>query len=78
MLPLTKNGDARRVPLSSVALKVLEEERQSPVQSISGVVFNIHPVAMDKAWRQACRAAGIIDLRFHDLRHEAVSRLFEL
>ena len=78
LLPMTKNGTARRVPLSSVALKVLEEERQAPVQSIKGVVFDIHPVAMDKAWRRACRDGGIVDLHFHDLRHEAVSRLFEL
>jgi integrase len=77
LLPMTKNGTARRVPLSSVALKVLEENRQAPVQSISGVVFDIHPVAMDKAWRRACRTAGIADLHFHDLRHEATSRLFE-
>ena len=78
LLPITKNGEARRVPLSSVALKVLEEEGQAPVRSIKGIVFDIHPVAMDKAWRRACRDAGIADLRFHDLRHEAVSRLFEL
>jgi integrase len=78
VLPMTKNGDARRVPLSSVALKVLEEARSEPIQSIKGVVFDIHPVAMDKAWRRACRVAGIADLHFHDLRHEAVSRLFEL
>jgi integrase len=77
LLPMTKNGTARRVPLSSVALKVLEEERQAPVQPISGVVFDIHPVAMNKAWRRACRTAGIADLHFHDLRHEATSRLFE-
>jgi integrase len=77
LLPMTKNGTARRVPLSSVALKVLEEERQAPVQSISGVVFDIHPVAMDKAWRRGCKTTGIVDLHFHDLRHEAVSRLFE-
>jgi integrase len=78
LLPITKNGEARRVPLSSVALKVLEEARSEPIQSIKGVVFDIHPVAMDKAWRRACRGAGIVDLHFHDLRHEAVSRLFEL
>jgi integrase len=78
VLPLTKNGDARRVPLSSAALTVLKEEAQAPVWSIKGTVFDIHPVAMDKAWRRACRNAGIADLHFHDLRHEAVSRLFEL
>jgi len=28
-------------------------------------------------WRRARKRAGIADLRFHDLRHEAVSRLVE-
>jgi integrase len=77
VLPITKNGETRRVALSSTAIRVLEEEWQAPVQSIKGVVFDIHPVAMDKAWRRACRNAGIADLHFHDLRHEGVSRLFE-
>ncbi|MDR8976072.1 tyrosine-type recombinase/integrase [Burkholderia multivorans] len=30
------------------------------------------------AWRALVRRVGIQDLHFHDLRHEAVSRLFEL
>lgn len=77
LLPRTKNGEPRRVPLSSAALMILEEERQASIQSIRGVVFDIHPVAMDKAWRSACGKAGISDLHFHDLRHEAVSRFFE-
>ena len=29
------------------------------------------------AWRRAVKAARIVNLRFHDLRHEAVSRLIE-
>ena len=30
-----------------------------------------------KAWAKACTAAGVVDLHFHDLRHEAASRLIE-
>tara|TARA_Y100001934_G_scaffold206423_1_gene244092 strand:+ start:34 stop:306 length:273 start_codon:yes stop_codon:yes gene_type:complete len=32
---------------------------------------------LKSAWRRACCRAGISDLRFHDLRHEATSRFFE-
>jgi integrase len=77
LLPITKNGESRRVPLSTVALRIIEEQRQEPVQSICGRVFDIHPIALDKAWHRACKLANIENLHFHDLRHEAVSRLFE-
>ena len=32
---------------------------------------------MKLSWRRLVRRAGIQDLRFHDLRHEAISRLLE-
>ena len=78
VLPMTKNGDMRRVPLSIDAIAVLKEQRLSNIQSITGKVFDVSPISLDKAWRRACRSAGIAGLRFHDLRHEAISRLFEL
>ena len=30
------------------------------------------------AWDRLRSRSGLIDLRFHDLRHEAISRFFEL
>jgi integrase len=79
LLPMTKNGEARRVPLSLAALAVLREQReaQGDVLDIGGRVFPIHPLSLDRAWRKACARAGLEGLHFHDLRHEAVSRLFE-
>ncbi len=73
-LPQTKNGEARTVPLSTVAVQIL---RKLP-RSLSGQVFpDLTTEAVKKAFIRAVRRAGIEDLRFHDLRHEATSRLFE-
>ena len=80
VLPVTKNGESRRVPLSTVAVSILIEQRcaMGNVVDFSGRVFPVHHISLDKAWRRACGRAGIEGLHFHDLRHEAVSRLFEL
>jgi len=37
----------------------------------------LSPVALRGLWNRVCKRAGLIDLRFHDLRHEATSRFFE-
>jgi integrase len=33
--------------------------------------------AAKMAWKRLVKRAGLKDLRFHDLRHEAISRFFE-
>jgi integrase len=40
-------------------------------------VFRTTARALKLAWRRLTRRAGLDDLHFHDLRHEAVSRFFE-
>jgi integrase len=40
-------------------------------------IFPYEPRSIGSAFRQACKMLDIHDLRFHDLRHEATSRLFE-
>lgn len=72
-LQLTKNGESRTVPLSSRAVSVLE----ALPRSIDGRVFPVTADALKKAWVRACERAGIEDFHFHDLRHEATSRLAE-
>jgi integrase len=72
VIPLTKNGEEREVPLSEVALhQILKMDR------VSEKIFPISAHAITVAFRRSCRRSGIKDLRFHDLRHEAISRLFE-
>ncbi len=41
-------------------------------------VFPITANAFRLAWERVKRRAGIDDLHFHDLRHEAISRFFEI
>jgi integrase len=40
-------------------------------------IFPFEPNSVSAAFTKACRTLEIEDLRFHDLRHEATSRLFE-
>lgn len=72
-LPETKNGSSRDVPLSSRAVSVLEELPRN----ISGRVFSTSETAITEGFQRAIARAGITDFRFHDLRHEATSRLAE-
>jgi integrase len=67
----TKSGDPRDVPLSSRAVEAL----RSLPRRIDGRVFGVTQDALVSGFARACRLAGIENLRFHDLRHEAASRL---
>ena len=57
---------------------VLQELQALPL-SIDGRVFYwwSGSDSFNKPWARLCKSVGIEDLRFHDLRHEATSRLFE-
>ena len=69
----TKNGEDRTVPLTRWCIEVL-----STVLRDHEKVFPISANCLRLAWVRARNKAEITDLRFHDLRHEAVSRFFEM
>lgn len=72
-LPNSKTT-ARTVPLSSRAVEIL---RALP-RRIDGRVWALkRPDGITQAFDRVCRRGGIEGLHFHDLRHEATSRLFE-
>ena len=73
LLEMTKNGEARAVPLSREAVAVLE----ALPRSIDGLVFPVGRMTLYSAFASACRRAGLNDFTWHDLRHEALSRLAE-
>ena len=74
-LPLTKNRGSREVPSSKKAAQVLASQQQCN-DTISP--FPVAPNGFRLAWDRLRNRAGLSELRFHDLRHEAISRFFEL
>ena len=90
-LPDTKNGNARDVPLSTKAITILSnlKEHSKPA---ADKVFDMRADAITRAFDRAvkrareryektnslCDESFLKDLRFHDLRHEATSRLAEI
>lgn len=91
-LDRTKNGDSRQVPLSSTALALLAnymDEQAQAIRQRDGRLFPFWNGDLDenvldatttdvsRTFRNVFAKAGIVDLHFHDLRHEATCRLYE-
>ncbi|WP_225444545.1 site-specific integrase [Pseudomarimonas arenosa] len=82
----TKNDSARTVPMTLAAQALFEQALANPLRPKDcDLVFfgepgrdeRRRPYNFNKAWNDIKHSIGIADLRFHDLRHEAVSRLVE-
>lgn len=61
------------VPLSTRAIATL----QSMPRSLSGKILDTTANAVSTIFKRRVKSIGIVGLRWHDLRHEAASRLFE-
>lgn len=72
-LPDTKNGTARDIPMTFVARDALMSMGVQP----SGRIFRYTSSGIKSSWRHMIRKLGLVDLHFHDLRHEGISRLVE-
>jgi integrase len=68
--PTDKAGNDQEVPLLPVAYFLLPEQSGE-------LVFPYNPRTVSNMFSRTCLRLGIKDLRFHDLRHEGASRLFE-
>jgi integrase len=77
--PRHKDGNHQKVPLLSLtgydAWECMVE--QAVITHRKGRIFPHHHKSVGTAFHRACLDLGIEDLHFHDLRHEAASRLFE-
>lgn len=83
----TKNRQTRAVPLIPEAVEVLRQALAHPVRPIETELVIFGEPGRDgqrrgfeykPEWRRIKAEIGLGDLRFHDLRHEAVSRFVEL
>ena len=72
-LPTTKNGDSRTVPLSSSALHILEKLPRH----LSGAVFPMNAPALNAAFKRGLSRSDLKDIRFHDLRRTAITKMAE-
>lgn len=75
----TKSGEGRRVPMNRVAVATLRRALPRERQALGGLVFTSpearFPHNVGRAWAKVVKAAAITDLRAHDLRHTAASRV---
>jgi integrase len=80
----TKNGYSRTIPLTPTAFQILVrlktgiEGGEGDCSAGSDFLFPISANSVRRAWKRVTKRAKLNDLRFHDLRHEAISRLFEV
>lgn len=72
LIPDTKNGSPRTVPLWPSIVRLLS----SMPRRADGLVFGPKD-SIRQMWNRVLARTDIDDLRYHDLRHEATSRLFE-
>jgi integrase len=84
LIPTTKTDTPRTIPLSTNAVTVLRAQLRASQSGYEGViplheptVFDYRPRGLSGEFLKLCRRKGIDNLHFHDLRHEATSRLFE-
>jgi integrase len=76
MLPQTKNGEGRILPLNQSALAALHSVVRSPETRATDLVFEgTTPGQVSVAFARLCRSQKVLDFRFHDLRHTAASWL---
>ena len=72
LIRTSKNGRPRVIPLSPSAVSLLKGQNLKERRVIP-ITANCLRLGFERA-----RAAASVGLRFHDLRHEAISRFFEL
>ena len=67
-----KKGLNKRFKYTDIGWRIVQRQPR-----VSEYIFPYNEKSISTAFTRACKVLSIEDLRFHDLRHEATSRLFE-
>jgi integrase len=71
--PGEKVGNDVTTSLTPEALRIIDSQKKQ-----GNIIFPYNSQSISAAFTRACSYLGIEDLHFHDLRHDGISRLFEM
>ena len=71
LIPISKNGRSRRIPLTTKAVCILKGLNESDAGP-----FQFHPDSVSTAFSRACKRVQVDGIVFHSLRHLGITRLF--
>lgn len=70
----TKNGDARSIPMTDTLRDALQTLPR-PINAEAPVFPQRDPLVLTRSFTRLVKRLGLVDLKFHDLRHDAASTL---
>lgn len=70
--PRKKIGNDQWVPLLGESWNIVKQQKR-----VADRIFPYHPQTVSAYFKMACDALGIVNLHFHDMRHECASALIE-
>ncbi len=76
LLPITKNGEKRSLPITGIALAILQQmygERGNNIMLFPSPTEPTRCVDFRHAWEKVLKRANVKDFHFHDLRHTCAS-----
>lgn len=73
-IPKTKNEYPRTIPLTPRAIEIV---RSIGKKDSNDAIVSVNYFTLNSRWVGLLKVAGVRNLRWHDLRHEGISRHFE-
>ncbi|MDE1248062.1 site-specific integrase [Vibrio aestuarianus] len=76
--PRNKSGNDHEIPLLGGAFELVIKQKERIDPTNPNLIFPYNPRSISAGWQRVRDKLGIEDLRYHDLRREAASRLAEM